>query len=174
LSNGQPYSIVVPDMERIKLLGEAIADNESPAEADGVPSIDPKTIRLGVYNGVDLNEPYASNAAAELVTATGGSENGVQIDGDDIANAPHFRFTDNIVRYQPEAEEMARLVAAVIPGAVLQEHGTPDGVDVAVIVGNDSFTTEPLLQILPIPLQKPGAEPAVCDQRGETGDPNGP
>jgi LCP family protein required for cell wall assembly len=174
LSSGEPYSIVVPDMERIKLLGEAIADNESPAEADGVPSIDPKTIRLGVYNGVDLNEPYASNAAAALVTATGGPENGVQIDGDDIANAPHFRFADNIVRYQPEAEEMARLVAAAIPGAVLQEHATPDGIDVAVIVGNDSFKTEKLLQILPIPLQKPGAEPAVCDQRGETGDPNGP
>jgi hypothetical protein len=69
---------------------------------------------------------------------------------------------------------MAELVAAVLPGAELQEHNIPSGADVAVIVGDEeTFTTEPLLQILPIPLAKPADEPAACKQRGKLGDPHG-
>jgi LCP family protein required for cell wall assembly len=170
LPSGSPYSIVVPDMERIELIGQALADNESPAEADGAPSIDPKTVRVGVFNGVDLFRPYASDAAQALTEATGG-EDGVVIA--DIANAPHFKFKESVIRYEPEAEEMAQLIAAVLPDAALQEHSTPEGVDVSVIVGDGRFRTEKLLQILPIPIPKPEEQPAVCEQQGQTGDPNG-
>ena len=169
---GGEASIVRADFERIELLGEAIASNESPAEADGVPDMDPKTVRVGVYNGIDLFQPYATDVANELKVASGGEQNGFQIT--DIANAPHFKFPATLIRYEPEAEAMANLVAAVVPGAQLQEHATPAGVDVAVIVGDEGSSTETLLQILPIPLPKPEAVPAVCEERGETGDPNGP
>lgn len=169
--SGGEASIVAADFEKIELLGEAIANNESPAEADGVPSIDPKTIRVGVYNGIDLFQSYASDAAAQLREASGGEADGLDIV--EIANAPHFKFKQTLVRYQPEAEEMAQLVAAIVPGAVLEERSTPPGVDVAVIVGDEGFGTEPLLQILPIPLPKPEAAPAVCEKTGQTGDPNG-
>ena len=167
LPSGEPYSIVVADVPKIKLIGEAIADNESPAEADGVPSIAPNTIRVGVYNGVDLYDDYASEAAAALVAATGGDEAGVQIA--ETANAPHFRFKETLIRYEPRAEAMARLVAATLPGARLEGRGTPDSTDVAVIVGTKRFRTEPLLQVLPIPLPKPGAEPKVCEEEGKLG-----
>ncbi|MEA2451797.1 MAG: hypothetical protein QOG04_507 [Actinomycetota bacterium] len=171
LSNGLVASIVEADFDGISLIGKALAANESPQAADGVPDIDPHTIRVGVYNGVDLYQPYASNAAAALKAATGGDLEGLQIAN--IANAPHFKFTTNIVRYEPGAEQMAELVAAVIPGAELEEHRVPAGVDVAVIVGNEDFPTQPLVQILPIPLAKPGEQPAVCQQEGQLGDPHG-
>lgn len=169
--SGGEASIVAPDLDGIALLGEAISNNESPAEADGVPNIDPKTIRVGVYNGIDLFQPYASNARDELLAATGGEAEGLQVV--EVANAPHFKFSQTLIRYEPEAEEMAQLVAAVIPGAELQEHRTPAGVDVAVVVGDEGFETQELVQVLPIPLPKPEAEPAVCKQEGETGDPDG-
>lgn len=171
LSNGFVASIVEADFDRIALVGEALKNNESPAEADGVPNIDPHTIRVGVYNGVDLNEPYASDAAAALKAATGGDLEGLRIVN--IANAPHFKFTTNVVRYEPGADKMAELVAAIIPGAELQEHSVPAGVDVAVIVGDEEFPTGPLLQILPIPLANPGEQPAVCGEEGKMGDPHG-
>lgn len=164
-------SIVAADFERIELLGEAIANNESPAEADGVPNIDPHTVRVGFYNGVDLFEPYAANARDAIVSASGGATEGFQVA--DVANAPNFRFKETTIRYEPAAEEMAQLVAAVVPGAVLEEHKTPAGVDVAVIVGDNGFETEPLLQILPIPLAKAGEQPKVCEQDGRLGDPHG-
>ena len=164
-------SIVTADFDRIKLLGRAIANNESPAEADGVPNIDPHTVRVGFYNGVDLFEPYAANARDAVVAASGGAIEGFQVA--DVANAPNFRFKETTIRYEAAAVEMAQLVAAVIPGAVLEEHKTPSGVDVSVIVGDNGLETEPLLQILPIPLAKAGEEPKVCEQEGRLGDPHG-
>jgi LCP family protein required for cell wall assembly len=171
LSNGLVASIVEPDFDAIALVGAALKNNESPAEADGVPNIDPHTIRVGVYNGVDLYQSYASNAADALQQATGGSTEGLQIA--EIANAPHFKFSSNLVRYEAGAEQMAELVAALIPGAELQEHAVPGGVDVAVIVGDEEFTTQPLIQILPIPLAKAGEEPPACAHEGRLGDPHG-
>jgi len=156
-------SVVLPDMPKMKFMFEAIGRNESPAEADGVPSIDPSTIRLGVYNGVDLFRPYASEAAARISQATGGR---IARDAIEIANAPNFRFKENLVRYQPEAKEMAELVAALLPNAQLEEHRTPRGIDVAVIVGRTRFPTRELVQILPIPIPRPSEQPAVCEQDG--------
>lgn len=169
--SGGQASIVRADFPRIELLGKAIKENRSPAEADGVPNIDPKTVRVGVYNGVDLFRPYAAEAARALIEASGGEQAGFQ--DVKIANAPHFRFKNNQIWHSSEAAEQARLVAALLPGAEVRERKTPEGVDVAVIVGDESFETEPLMQILPIPLPKPGAEPKVCNQGGETGDPDG-
>ena len=158
-------SIILPDEAGMEFVFDALARNESPAEADGVPNIDPHTVRVGVYNGVDLFRPYAGDARDDLLAATGGSGEGFQIA--DVANAPHFKFKQTLIRYEAGNEERAELVAAVIPGATLQEHSTPDGVDVAVIVGDKGFKTRPLVQILPIPIPPPADRPAVCDQKGE-------
>ena len=169
--SGGEASIVTADFEGIEQLGAAIANNESPAEIDGVPNIDPKTIRVGVYNGIDLYQPYASEMRDALVEATGGETEGLQVV--EVANAPHFKFATTLIRYEPEAAEMAELVAAVIPGAELKEHRTPAGTDIAVIVGDEGAEVQRLIQILPIPLPKPEAAPPVCEERGETGDPHG-
>lgn len=171
LSSGIEASIVEADFDGIALLGNAIANNESPAEADGVPNIDPQTVRVGFYNGVDLFEPYAANARDAVVAASGGALEGFQVA--DLANAPNFRFEETTIRYEAEAEEMAQLVAAVIPGAKLEEAKTPAGVDVSVIVGDSGVQTKELVQVLPIPLPRPGEEPKVCQQEGRLGDPDG-
>ena len=160
-------SVVLPDEAGMEFVFKALRSNQSPAEADGVPNIDPHTVRVGVYNGIDLLDTYATDAAAALLEASGGANEGFQIDPANIANAPHFKFKETLIRYEPGAEEMAELVAAVIPGAKLQEHRTPDGVDVAVIVGDTGFETKQLVQILPIPIPPPAQRPAVCDQKGE-------
>ncbi len=160
-------SVVFPDEAGMRFVFDALGRNESPAEADGVPNIDPHTVRVGVYNGVDLFRPYASDAAAALLEATGGALEGFRIDSSDIANAPHFKFKETLIRYEAGAEDMAELVAAVVPGATLQEHRTPEGVDVAVIVGDKGFKTETLVQILPIPIPPPGERPEVCEKKGK-------
>ncbi|HEV3473130.1 MAG TPA: LCP family protein [Actinomycetota bacterium] len=160
-------SVVLPDEAGMRFVFEALGRNESPAEADGVPNIDPHTVRVGVYNGVDLLDTYATSAAEALLEASGGPVEGFQIDPSNIANAPHFKFKETLIRYEAPAAEMAKLVAAVVPGATLQEHSTPEGVDVAVIVGRRRFRTAPLVQILPIPIPPPADRPAVCDQKGE-------
>lgn len=157
-------SVVLPDMEGMQFVFDALGRNQSPAEADGVPSIDPATIRVGVYNGIDLFRAYASEASAKIVAATGGQTRGVEIA--DIANAPHFKFRKNLIRYEAAAREMAELVAAVVPDAELQEHSTPEGVDVAVIVGSKRFPTKELVQILPLPIPRPDEQPDVCRQDG--------
>lgn len=157
-------SVVLPDEAGMEFVFDALGRNESPAEADGVPNIDPHTVRVGVYNGLDLFRPYATEAKEDLLAATGGSIEGFQIV--DVANAPHFKFKETLIRYEAGAKEMAELVAAVVPGATLQEHRTPEGVDVALIVGDKGFKTETLVQILPIPIPPPAERPAVCDQKG--------
>lgn len=157
-------SVVLPDEAGMEFVFDALGRNESPAEADGVPNIDPHTVRVGVYNGIDLFRPYAAEAAEELLVATGGRLEGFQIA--DIANAPHFKFKETLIRYEPGAEGMAELVAGVVPGATLQEHSTPDGVDVAIVLGDSGFKTKALVQILPIPIPPPAERPAVCDKDG--------
>ena len=157
-------SVVLPDPDAMDFVFEAIGRHESPAEADGVPNIDPATVRVGVYNGIDLFRPYATEASRRLVEATGGQGKGLDIV--DVANAPHFKFTENLIRYEPEAKEMAELVAAVLPNARLEEHSTRSGVDVAVIVGSKRFPTKELVQILPLPIPRPSEQPAVCEEEG--------
>jgi LCP family protein required for cell wall assembly len=152
-------SIVVPDYRTMKMMFDAIGRNESPADADGVPAIDPTTIRVGVYNGT-FQEGRAANAGAALEEATDTGAGGVEIA--DTANAGRFNYKGVTVRYRPRAEQMAELVAAALPGAELEQGRTDDDVDVAVIVGRGRVRTKKITQILPIPIPRPTALPPEC------------
>ena len=157
-------SVVLPDYDSMKVLFEAIEDNESPAEADGVPNIAPNTIRVGVYNGT-FEEGVASTAADELEEATRIQNGPVQIV--EVTNAESFKFKETVILYnsdEPEAEKMAELVSAAIPSAEVEEGRTQPGIDVAVIVGKKPSRIEKIAQILPLPLPIPGELPKVCQE----------
>ena len=158
-------SIVRADFDTMEVMFGAIADNESPAEADGVPNIAPGTVRVGVYNGVGLERPVANPAAEELKTASTVGDSQVQIV--DVANANNFKYRGTTIVWnsdEPEAERMAELVAAAIPDATVKSGKTKKDVDVAVIVGKGKFAPTKITQILPIPIPKPGTLPEVCAQ----------
>lgn len=155
-------SVVLPDEEAMKVLFEAVADNESPAQADGVPGVEPSTIKVGVYNGSFI-EGAAEQAAAALVEAT---DIGLgPVDVVETANADRFDYKKPVVLYdpdKPETEAMAGLVAAAIPGAEIEKGKVRAGTDVAVIVGKREFRTKKIVQLVPIQLPKPGEPPAIC------------
>ena len=170
-ANGVEVSIVEADADTMEVMFDAIRSNESPAEADGVPSIAPQTIRVGVYNGVSLDRAIAAPAARKLEAAT--TVGGEHVEVVEEANAKNFKFRGTTIvanSKEPEAERMAELVAAAIPGAEVQVGKTKPDVDVAVIVGRGRFRTEKITQILPIPIPKPGDLPEVCAQDEASGD----
>ncbi|MEA2447355.1 MAG: hypothetical protein QOK47_992, partial [Actinomycetota bacterium] len=96
VGNIDGISVVLPDMEGIKLVSQALADNESPSEADGVPDIEPSTINVGVYNGT-LTEGRASEAAEALKEATDVGEGPVNIA--EVANADNLKYRTTVIRY---------------------------------------------------------------------------
>jgi hypothetical protein len=150
---------VLPDEPALELLFEAISKNESPAEYDGVPDIDPGTITVGVYNGTAVDGTAAA-AAEQLVEATSDADSRITTEVDDWKRSG---VKDTFVRWdpdKPETEAMAGFVAAALPGAEVQE-GPLQGVDVGVVVG-ESFETEALIQLLPLALPTPSATPEVC------------
>jgi LCP family protein required for cell wall assembly len=152
-------SIVLPNEPAMDLLFEAIARNESPAEYDGVPDVDPGTITVGVYNGTAVDGTAAA-AAEQLVEATSDIDSRLTTE---VADWKRTGVKETFVRWdpdKPETETMAEFVAAAIPGAEVQE-GPLKGVDVGVIVG-EAFETEPLIQLLPLTLPTPSATPDVC------------
>lgn len=154
-------SVVLPDEESMQVMFDAVADNESPADADGVPDVDPASIKVGVYNGSGI-EGAADSAAVELDAATTLGESGIQIL--EIGNAPRTDFAKTVVRYDPRGDDSkikADFVAAALPGARVQERKVPDGVDVMVIVGG-SFETQRLVRIDPIELPAPSDPPPEC------------
>lgn len=154
-------SVVLPDEEAMEVMFDAVAANESPAEADGVPDVDPSSIRVGVYNGSGI-EGAADSAAFELDAATTFGESSIQIV--EIGNAPRADFEKTVVRYDPRGDntkEKADLIAAALPGARVQERRVPDGVDVMVIVGG-SFETQRLIRLDPIDLPAPTDPPPEC------------
>ena len=159
----QGKSVLLPDMPAIEVLFDAIGRNRSPAEADGVPDIEPEEVRVGVYNGT--SEDFAARRAARTlrrVTDTG--DGPVAIEAANVANADRFGFRRTMIRYRPgrpAAEGKARLVAAALPGARIKPGRTDDDVDVAVIVG-ERFRARPLVQLEPLPIPEPGRLPAVC------------
>ena len=66
---GVTSSIVDPNMKAMKLMFEALQENQSPGQADGVPDVDVSTIDIGVYNGT--KEDGAADAASDdIVEAT--------------------------------------------------------------------------------------------------------
>ncbi len=171
VANGVENSVVVGDFDTMEVMFDAIAANESPAEADGVPSISPQTVRVGVYNGVGLERAVAGPARDNLEAATTVGEEHVQVV--EVANAKNFRFRGTTIvanSEEPEAERMAELVAAAIPGAEVEVGKTKPDVDVAVIVGRGKFRTKKITQILPIPIPKPGDLPEVCARDQASGD----
>ncbi len=154
-------SVVLPDEEAMEIMFDAVAANESPADADGVPDVDPSTVRVGVYNGSGI-EGAADTGAYELDAATTLGESGIEIV--EIGNAPRADFKKTVVRYDPRGDDTkvkADLIAAALPGARVQERRVPDGVDVMVIVGAE-FETRRLVQIEPIELPAPAAPPPEC------------
>ena len=157
-------SVVLPDKQAMKVMFDALRQNESPAEADGVPDIDPDTIRVGVYNGT-YEEGLARDAARKLEAATRTAEGDIVVDESNIANAGRFDYEETIIRYSsdaPEARRMARFVSAAIPGAAVEAGETREGLDVEVIVGRRPFRVRKVVQILPLPIPRPGALPKVC------------
>jgi LCP family protein required for cell wall assembly len=160
-STNEAGSVVLPDEESMQVMFDAVAANESPAEADGVPDVDPSTIDLGVYNGSGV-EGAADAAAAELVAATTLGDGGPHVV--EITNAARQDFKKTVVRYDPGssgAALRAELIAAALPGARVQERDIPGNVDVAVIVGQ-TFETQKLVRIEPIPLPPPSDPPPEC------------
>lgn len=158
IGNVNGISTVEYDPVTAEVMFDAIAENKSPAEADGVTNIEPSTVRVGVYNGTGV-DGTAGTAAAQLTEATDVGEGPVQIA--DIADAPKTGYERTVIEYEAEAEKMAGLLAAAIPGADLEEAKTAPGLDVEVIVGT-SFKTQQLVNIVPIPIPKPGEVPDVC------------
>ena len=155
------YAVVLGNWPAMHLMFHAIARNESPAAADGVPNVDPATIRLGVYNGTRAPGAAAA-AAAELRRATESAGGPVNVT--DIANAGRLDHRRTRIVYSQSnrrAQAMAKLIAAAVPGANVSAGKTKSGVDVAVIVGK-RFATKKVVEVTPIPIPRPGALPAVC------------
>ena len=158
IGNVNGISTVEYDPTTAQVLFDAIAKNESPAEAPGVTNIAPSTIRVGVYNGTGV-DGTAGEAAEELQAATDVGDGPVQII--EVADARRTNFTQTVIEYEPDAEKMAQAVANAVPGGELVEKNTPSGIDVEIIVGK-RFETRRLVSILPIPIPSPGEVPDVC------------
>ena len=158
IGNVDGISTVEYDPVTAQVMFDAIADNESPAEADGVTNIEPSTVRIGVYNGTGI-DGTAGEAAARLTEATDVGDGPVEIV--EIADAPKSGYERTVIEYEAEARKMAELLGAAIPGAELEEAKTGPGLDVEVIVGK-AFKTRQLVNIVPIPIPKPGEAPDVC------------
>ena len=162
IGNVSGASVVLPDYEAMEILFEAVAGNESPAEADGVPGIEPSTIHVGVYNG-SLEEGAAEAASSALVEATDIGQGPVVIE--ETANASRSNYKQTVIVYdadKPETETQAELLSAALPEAKVRAGNTEENVDVEVIVGKQEFRTEKLVQLTPIQIPKPTEAPAIC------------
>jgi LCP family protein required for cell wall assembly len=162
IGNVDGASVVLPDYDAMEILFDAVAANESPADADGVPGIEPSTVRVGVYNG-SFEEGAAEAAASALVEATDIGKGPVRIE--EKANADRANYKKTLIVHdpaKPETERMAELISAAVPGAEIRTGKTESNVDVAVIVGKQRFRTEKIVQLVPIQIPKPTEPPAVC------------
>jgi hypothetical protein len=153
-------SVVLPDEGAMEVMFDALKRNVSPSDADGIPSAEPSTVRVGVYNGTGV-DGTASEAAAALEEATDVGEGPVQVL--EIADANRIGYKDTVIEYEPEAEKLAEVVAAAVPDAKLLEAKTDRGLDVEVIVGK-RFETRRLVELIPIPLPRAGEIPEVCQK----------
>lgn len=158
IGNVEGQSVVVPDDPTLKVMFAALARNESPGEADGVPDVDPSTISVGVYNGTP-EVGVAAAAAEALREATTTTRGAVAIA--EVGNARRLNHRVTTIHHRPVAAEKAMLVAAAIPGAELVEGRTPQGIDVAVVVGR-RFRARKIVQIVSLDIPRPGDVPEVC------------
>ena len=154
-------AVVLRDDFGLKKMFAAIANDVSPAEADGVPNIDPSSLKIGVYNGIG---PSAPNAAARSARALREAMNigGKTVEVAVITDADRSRQKDSTIRYQrPKDKKKAEFLAAAIPGADVREGSVEKGLDVAVIVGK-RFRTQRVVQFVPLDIPKPSEEPEEC------------
>jgi len=158
IGNVNGISTVEYDAVTAEVMFDALANNESPSEADGVTNIEPSTVRVGVYNGTGV-DGTAGEAATRLTEATDVGEG--PVDMVEVADAPRTGYVETVLEYEPDARKLAELVGAAIPDATLEEAKTAPGLDVEVIVGK-RFETSQLVNIVPIPIPKPGEAPDVC------------
>ncbi|MGI8773639.1 MAG: LCP family protein [Actinomycetota bacterium] len=156
-------NVVIPDLDTLQVMFDALEQNVSPAEADGIPDVDVSTIRVQVLNGTG-EEGIASSAAAQLRDAT--NMEGETIELVTPVNAERLNFKKTIIRYHPDVEDgelKAELIAAAIPNATVQESAkADDDVDVEVIVGRAEFEVVKITQIRKIELPPPGTQPTEC------------
>jgi len=153
----QGKDVILPDARSMRVRFEAIASNESPVRADGVPGIALRGIAVGVYNGA-FEDFAARHAANELEKATDIDE---PLTVAEVANATCFSYERTVIRYESPAREEGGASRRGAAGSKLVESKTREGIDVAVIVGK-RFETGPIVQIRPIPILTPGALPRVC------------
>jgi LCP family protein required for cell wall assembly len=154
-------SIVQPNPRAMRVMFEAIANNESPAEADGVPDIHPSEVEVGVYNGTGIiGEADAAAGELEAATDTEGGSVEVSI----ITDAKRQDYKRSVIVYDEDdldSEEKAQVLAGAIRNPVLRAGNTKAGVDVEVIVGSN-FKTKPFVQLTPLPIPKPTELPEEC------------
>lgn len=154
--------VILPDNRAMQLMFEALADNSSPSEADGIPNVDPSEVRVSVVNG-GSSAGAASGAAEALQAAT--EVEGSMIRVVEVGNVARPDVTAPVVRYNPTrtgSEDKASYLAAAIRNSEMEEGGLPRGVDVRVILGNEEPNIRRLVQIRPIEIPPPAAEPAEC------------
>ena len=160
LESGVSSSVVKRHKRGLRVMFDAIEANESPGEADGVPDVETPTISVDVFNGT--KKDGAADAAAEDLVVTTTTADG-SVDIVTVTDARRHKHEVTIVEHRDteNAREKAELVAAAIPGSILQVGRTNPGIDVAVTVGKD-FRTKKIVQIIPIPIPKPAELPEEC------------
>jgi LCP family protein required for cell wall assembly len=160
-ADGSQVSIVQPNPSSMKVMFQAIADNESPAEADGVPDINPAEVTIGVYNGTGVSGE-ADAAASELEASTKSPAGSLEVNI--VTDAKRQDYKKSVLIYDeddPESRAKAEVVAGAIQKAELKPGKTDPGIDVEVIVGKN-FKTKPFVQITPLPIPKPTELPEEC------------
>lgn len=162
ITNNEAGSVVVPDLETLEVMFEAIKANKSPAEADNAPDIDPSTVTVRFYNGT-FEEGVAGAAQEKLREA-------IQLQGKTVetlepTNADSVDYKKSVVRYNPEGEDMKtklELLRAAIPDIEFKKGGTLGTEDFSIIIGKSGFKAEKVVQITPLELSPPGQVPADC------------
>lgn len=160
LPSGDTASIVQPNSRAMDVMFEALADNVSPAEADGVPNVKMSSISISVLNGTTA-DGAAEAATDEIIAATRTEDGSVEVES--VANADKDNYKKTVImhRDKPDSRKKARLIAAAIPGARMQSGRIGAGIDISVIVGR-RFKTRQIAQIVPIPIPKPTELPEEC------------
>ncbi len=158
----QAGDVETPNFPALKLIFAAIAKNESPADADNVPNVDPATITAGVYNATFHNGTVKTGIASAIENKLKDATQGIgDVNFVTPANAKHFHHA-TVIHYAPGAQEKARFVQAAMPGVKIEQTATPHGVDVAILAGTEHVRFKTLAEIKPIPIPKPGALPKSC------------
>ena len=162
ISENEAGSVVLPDLETMEVMFDAIGNNESPADADNAPDIDPSTVSVRFYNGT-FEEGVAGEAQQKLVAAI--QLQGKSVTTTDPTNADRTDYRKSVVRYNSQAEDIAtklELLKAAIPDVPFRKGGTIGSEDFSIIIGKSGFSAERVTQISAIKLPPPGDAPAEC------------